>query len=232
MAPQYAAAQVTIMLELAVYNQAGKKIDSLKIDEAQLGGEVRPALLKQAYVRMHAHQRQGSARTKSKGMIAGSTKKLYRQKGTGNARMGPKRTNLRKGGGVAFAKTRTRDAFRQDMPRKMRRLANRNALLAKLVDDEVKVIDALAFKEPKTSAMRAILDALGVNRTCLVALDGGNRNGLLSARNLEDVSVLRIDQLNVFDLLNHRYLVVDRQSLLAFIDGSAFENASAEKEAA
>jgi large subunit ribosomal protein L4 len=220
------------MIELAVYNKAGKKIDSLKIDEATLGGEVRPALLKQAYVRQHAHQRQGSARSRSKGMVAGSTKKLYRQKGTGNARMGQKRTNIRKGGGVAFAKTRTRDAFRQEMPKKMRRLANRNALLAKLVDDEVKVIDAFAFKEPKTGAMRDILDALGVNRTCLIALDAGNRNGLLSARNLADVSVLRVDQLNVFDLLNHRYLVLDRASLLAFIDGTAGKTASAGKEAA
>jgi large subunit ribosomal protein L4 len=220
------------MIELAVYNQAGKKIDSLKIDETLLGGEVRPALLKQAYVRLHAHQRQGSSRTRSKGMVAGSTKKLYRQKGTGNARMGPKRTNIRKGGGVAFAKTRTRDAFRQDMPRKMRRLANRNALLAKLVDDEVKVIDTLAFKEPRTGAMRAILDALGVNRTCLVALDGGNRNALLSARNLADVSVLRIDQLNVFDLLNHRFLVVDKASLQAFIQSPISSTRSSAKEAA
>ncbi len=210
------------MLELAVYNQAGKKIDSLQIDEATLGGEVRPALLKQAYVRQHAHQRQGSARTRSKGMIEGSTKKLYRQKGTGNARMGPKRTNLRKGGGVAFAKTRTRDAFRPDMPKKMRRLANRNALLAKLVDDEVKIIDNLSFKEPKSAKMRALLNAVGVNRTCLIALEAGNRNGVLSARNLDEVSVLRVDQLNVFDLLNHRFLVVDKASLLAFIDGSVF----------
>ena len=220
------------MIELNVYNKAGKKVDSLTIDEAQLGGEVRPALLKQAYVRFHMHQRQGSARTKSKGMVAGSTKKMYRQKGTGNARMGQKRTNIRKGGGVAFAKTRGREAFRQDMPKKMRQLANRNALLAKLVDDEVKVIDGLAFKEPKTSAMREILDAVGVDRTCLVALDAGNRNGMLSARNLEDVSVLRIDQLNVFDLLNHRYLVVDKAALLSFIDGSAFGIAATEKEAA
>jgi large subunit ribosomal protein L4 len=220
------------MIELNVYNKAGKKVDSLTIDEAQLGGEVRPALLKQAYVRFHAHQRQGSARTKSKGMVAGSTKKLYRQKGTGNARMGQKRTNIRKGGGVAFAKTRTRDAFRQAMPRKMRQLANRNALLAKLVDDEVKVIDSIAFKEPKTNAMRAILDALGVDRTCLVALDAENRNGMLSARNLEDVSVLRVDQLNVFDLLNHRYLVVDKAALLAFIDGGKAKTGAKSKEAA
>jgi len=220
------------MIELDIYNSSGKKVDSLKIDESSLGGEVRPALLKQAYVRLHANQRQGSARTKSRGMIEGSTKKMYKQKGTGNARMGAKRTNLRKGGGVAFAKTKEREAFRLDMPKKMRRLANRNALLAKLVDREVKCFDSLTFKEPKTQGMRAALDAVGVDRTCLIALDPGNRNAALSARNLDGVTTVRIEQLNAFDLLNHRYLVVDKASLQAFLDGSAWAGEHAGKEAA
>jgi large subunit ribosomal protein L4 len=157
-------------------------------------------------------------------MIEGSTKKIYRQKGTGNARMGAKRTNIRKGGGVAFAKTKPREAFRLDMPRRMRRLANRNALLAKLVDDEVKVIDRLDFNEPKSRQMRSVLDAVGVDRTCLVALDRANRNGALSARNLADVSTIRAEQLNAFALLNHRYLVIDRASFAAFVDGSIWKN--------
>jgi large subunit ribosomal protein L4 len=220
------------MIELDIYNSSGKKVDTLKIDESSLGGEVRPALLKQAYVRLHANQRQGSARTKSRGMIEGSTKKMYKQKGTGNARMGAKRTNLRKGGGVAFAKTKEREAFRLDMPKKMRRLANRNALLAKLVDREVKCLDALSFKEPKTQGMRAVLDAVGVDRTCLIALDPGNRNAALSARNLDGVTTVRIEQLNAFDLLNHRYLVVDKASLQAFLDGGAWAGERAGKEAA
>ena len=87
-----------------------------------LGGEVRPALLKQAFVMFHANTRQGSARTKSRGMVEGSTRKLYKQKALGNARMGAARTVIRKGGGVA-AKTRTREDFRQTMPKKMRQLA-------------------------------------------------------------------------------------------------------------
>lgn len=218
------------MIELAVYNQTGKQVGTLPIDETLLGGEVRPALLKQAYVRLHANQRQGSARTKNRSRIEGSTKKIYRQKGTGNARMGAKRTNLRKGGGVAFAKLKEREEYRLDMPRKMRRLANRNALLAKLVDGEVKCIDQLAFAEPKTRAFKSVLDAVGVDRTCLVALDPANVNALKSARNLEGVSTVRIQQLNAFDLLNHRYLVVDKASLQAFLDGSAWNGD--DKEAA
>lgn len=220
------------MIELPIYNQKGKKVDTLAIDEAQLGTEVRPVLLKQAYVMFHANRRQGSARTKSRGMVEGSTRKLYRQKGTGNARAGARRTVVRKGGGVAFAKTRTREAFRQRMPKKMRRLANRNALLAKLVDSEVKCVDTLDFKSPKTTDFRKMLESLGVNRTCLVALETGNRNAALSARNLEDVDTIRIEQLNAFELLNHRFLVVEREALESFLNGTAGQQSGDGKEAA
>lgn len=208
------------MIELPVYNRTGKKVGTLDIDEASLGGEVRPALLKQAYVMFHANTRQGSARTRSRSGVAGSTRKIYRQKGTGNARMGARRSNLRRGGGVTFAKTKKREAFRQTMPRKMRRLANRNALLAKLADDEVKCIDDLTFEAPRTRDMQALLRAVGVDRTCLVALDRANQNAALSARNLPRVDTMAVEQLNAFELLNHRYLVVDKASLQAFVDGS------------
>jgi large subunit ribosomal protein L4 len=208
------------MIELPVYNHEGKQVETLAIDEAQLGSEVRPILLKQAYVMFHANRRQGSARTKSRGMIEGSTKKLYRQKGTGNARMGTRRTVVRKGGGVAFAKSKTGEQFRKDMPKKMRRLANRNALLAKLVDSEVKCVDTLHVDTPRTRVIRDLLANLGVDRTCLVALDNANRNAALSARNLPNVNTIRVDQLNAFELLNHRYLVVDKASLEAFINGT------------
>ncbi|MHC4948517.1 MAG: 50S ribosomal protein L4 [Planctomycetota bacterium] len=209
------------MIELPIYDRNGKQVDTLAIDEAQLGGEVRPVLLKQAYVMFHANRRQGSARSRSRGMVDGSTRKLYRQKGTGNARVGARRTVIRKGGGVAFAKTKEREAYRLGMPKKMRRLANRNALLAKLVDQEVKCFDDLTFKTPKTRDLRSMLDAVGVDRTCLVALENANRNAALSARNLAHVDTIRVEQLNAFELLNHRYLVVDRSSLEAFLAGRA-----------
>lgn len=215
------------MIKLPVYDKKGKQVDTIDIDEAQLGREVRPQLLKQAYVMFHANRRQGSARTKGRSDVEGSTRKLYRQKGTGNARVGPRRTNVRRGGGVAFAKDKPREAFRQRMPVKMRRLANRNALLAKLVDDEVKCFSDLSFERPRTQDLRALLDAVGVNRTCLVALDPANRNAALSARNLPEVDSIRIAQLNAFDLLNHRFLVTDKASLQAFLDGSAWASGAA-----
>lgn len=210
------------MIDLPIYNAEGKQVDVLKIDETLLGGEVRHALLKQAYVVTHGNQRQGSARTKSRGSVHGSTRKLYKQKGTGNARVGAARVPNRKGGGVTFAKTRTREDFRTALTKKMRRLANRNALLAKLVDNEVKCIDTLSFKEPATKAMATLLQKVGVDRTALVAVAPDNRNAMLSARNICGVGVRRIEQLNAFDLLNHRYLVVDKSSLQSFLDGSCF----------
>ena len=217
------------MIELPIYDKKGKQVDTLNIDEAMLGSEVRPTLLKQAYVMFHSNRRQGSARTKSRGMVEGSTRKIYKQKGTGNARMGQVRSNIRKGGGVTFAKTRTHEHFRKDMPKKMRQLANRNALLAKLVDGEVKCIVDLDFAKPKTTDFKAILDAVGIDRSCLVAVDSENRNAAVSARNIEHVDTIRVDQLNVFELLNHRYLVVDKASMEAFLDGSAWKK---EEEAA
>lgn len=210
------------MIQLPIYDKKGKQVETLPIDEAMLGREVRPQLLKQAYVMFHANRRQGSARTRNRSRVEGSTRKLFRQKGTGNARMGPSRTNIRRGGGVAFAKLKTHQEFRLRMPKKMRRLANRNALLAKILDDEVKCFVNLAFNAPKTRDLRAVLDAVGIDRTCLLALAGANRNAALSARNLPHVDTLRIEQLNAFELLNHRYLVVDKASLQAFLDGSAW----------
>ena len=212
------------MIKLPIYDNKGKQVETLDIDEAQLGTEVRPLLLKQAYVMFHANRRQGSARTRGRGDVVGSTRKLYRQKGTGNARAGSIRTNIRRGGGVAFAKTKKREEFRLRMPRKMRQLANRNALLAKLIDDEVKCFTELKFEVPRTAQLKSQLDAVGINRTCLLAVKSDNRNAALSARNLPDVDAIRIPQLNAFDLLNHRFLVTDKASLEAFLDGSAWDD--------
>lgn len=207
-------------MEIPVLNQSGSEVGTVTIDEQELGGVVNPALIKQAYVRYHANTRQGSARTRGRGEIDGSTKKLFRQKGTGNARMGPKRTPIRKGGGVAFAKRKTRESYRLDMPVKMRRKANRNALLAKLIDNEVKVIDDLSFDTPKTKPFKQLLDTLGIDRTCLVALAPDNANARSSARNLESVTVTNARQLTCFEMLNHRYLVIAKSDLEAWLEAS------------
>ena len=218
------------MISLPIYDKTGKQVDTLSIDEQSLGGTVRFALLKQAYVITHGNQRQGSARTKSRGSVEGSTRKLYKQKGTGNARVVASRVPNRKGGGVAFAKTRTREDFRTSLSKTSRRLANRNALLAKLVDGEVKCFADLNFAAPKTAEFSAMLSSVGINRTCLVAVDPKNRNAMRSARNIEGVDVCRIEQLNAFELLNHRYLVVDKAALQSFLDSTCWKCCSCDCE--
>jgi large subunit ribosomal protein L4 len=203
-------------LTIPVHNEQGQQVDQLQVDSALLGGEVRPGLLKQAYVRYHANLRQGSAATKSRGQVEGSTRKLYKQKGTGNARRGSIRSNILKGGGHAKAK-RPR-SWRQDMPEKMRRLANRNAVLAKVVDGQLKLVDRLVFEKPSTKRFSGMLTALKVDRSCLVALGSTQGHEARSAGNLDQVKISRIDQLNVFDLLNHRYVVADKATFSAWLD--------------
>jgi large subunit ribosomal protein L4 len=209
-------------MDVPVYNMKGSQVGQLAIDEQELGGEVNAALLKQAYVRYHANLRQGSARTKNRREVEGSTRKLYRQKGTGNARHGDKKANLFKGGGHGHSKKRTREDFRLDMPKKMRRKANRNALLAKLVDNEVRIIDTFKMGAPKSKEFAAFLEAIKVDRSALVALpiEGETAaNARLSARNVEGVTLCRADQLNCFDLLNHRYLVIGKGELESWLKG-------------
>ncbi|MBL0920950.1 MAG: 50S ribosomal protein L4 [Phycisphaerales bacterium] len=208
-------------MEVPVLNKEGKKVGVLAIDEQSLGGSVNASLIKQAYVRYHANRRQGSARTKSRGMVEGSTRKLYRQKGTGNARVGPARVPNRKGGGVAFAKVKTREEYRLDMPVKMRRLANRNALLAKLIDDEVKVVDDLAFKAAKTKDVKGLLEACKINRSCLLVVGEKTANAALGARNLEDVSTVPVAEMTCFEMLNHRFLVISKADLEAWLAGAS-----------
>ncbi len=206
-------------MDVPVYNMTGRQVATIAVDEESLGGTVNPALIKQAFVRYHANKRQGSARTKSRGMVEGSTRKLYKQKGTGRARMGTIRTPIRRGGGVTFAKTRSRESYHQDMPVKMRRKANRNALLAKLIDGEVRVLDGMSFGEPKTRAFEQLLEAIKIDRSCLVAIDPANKNARLSARNVESVDTIPPAQLTCYEMLNHRYLVIAREDLEAWLAG-------------
>jgi len=221
-------------MEVPVYNMKGSQVGSLKIDESALGGEINPALIKQAYVRYHTNTRQGSARTRNRHEVEGSTRKIYKQKGTGNARHGDKKSNLFKGGGHGHSKKRTREDFRPDMPKKMRRKANRSAFLAKLLDNEVRIIDSLGMPEPKTKAFREFLEAIKVDNSAVVALNGGNdqaNNVLLSGRNVDGVTLVQSDQINVFNMLNHRYLVIGKAELEAWLNGPSSQTGKSAKTA-
>jgi large subunit ribosomal protein L4 len=209
-------------MEVPVYNMQGTQVAQLKIDEAALGGKVNPALVKQAYVMYHANTRQGSSKTKNRHEVEGSTRKIYKQKGTGNARHGDRKVNIFKGGGHGHSKKRVREDWRLTMPVKMRRKANRNALLAKLMDNEVRVIDSIAFEQPKTKAFQDFLTNIKVDRSALIALpmtSTASNNAVLSGRNVEDVTIVRCDQINAFNMLNHRYLVITKAELEAWLVG-------------
>jgi len=204
------------MIELTVYNSSGQQVDTLRVDEAVLGGCVRYALLKQALVRDHANKRVGTVATKNRGIVAGSTRKVYRQKGTGNARMGTRRTGKRVGGGMIFAKT-PRD-FSQRMPRKQRLLARDSAVLAKLRSNSVVVVEGLAFEKPHTKDFAGILKNLKIERSCLVAVNGYDENVYRSARNIRKVDVLPVADLNAADILNHRQMLFTKDALTSFLD--------------
>jgi len=207
------------MIELTVYNGSGKEVDKISVDETVLGGAVRYALLKQAVVRHQANQRVGTVKTRGRGEVAGSDKKLYRQKGTGNARVGNRRTGIRVGGGMIFGKV-PRD-LSQRMPRKQRRLARDSAVLAKLRKNAVVVVDGLAFDKPKTKDFAGVLKNLKIDRSCLVAIAERDENVYKSVRNVPKVAVLPVADLNAGDICTHQRMLFTKDALVAFMNRKA-----------
>jgi len=203
------------MIDLAVYNIDGQEVDSLKIDESALGGLVRYPLLKQAIVMYQANKRVGTAATKGRSMGVGSGRKLFRQKGTGFARAGNRRTGKRVGGGVTFAKV-VRN-FRKRMPKKQRRLARDSAILAKLLSNNVVVVDALNFEKPHTNDFVNILSNLKIERSCLVTISSVDANVYKSAKNIQRVSVMPVAQLNAGDICNHSKMLITCEALLSLL---------------
>jgi large subunit ribosomal protein L4 len=200
------------MIEIPVFDKTGEEKSSMQLDEQKLGGKVHMKLLKQAVMMYRANLRQGTVKTKSRNEVAGSTRKLYAQKHTGNARMGMNRTPARRGGGRAFG-PKPRD-FGWQMPKKARRLATRSALLAKLGDGEVKVVESLALDQIKTKQVARLLQSLKTDGSCLMVTNEYNRNLLISARNVPRTSVASAGELNAYDILRHRWLVVERDALV------------------
>jgi large subunit ribosomal protein L4 len=199
------------MIEVPVYNQSGQEIEKFQVDEAKLGGEVRRNLLKQAIVYYHANQRQGTVRTQARGEVAGSTRKMFRQKGTGNARTGGIRNPIKKGGGHAKQK-RPKD-WRQGLPKKARQLATKSAILSKIQSNEIRVLNEIKLDQPKTRNVAAIYKALGLDRSVLLAIHGRDEVLEKSARNLHRTTLTTVSQLNVWDILRNRTLLVTKAGL-------------------
>ncbi len=178
----------------------------LELDPEVFGVPLNRAVVHQALVYQRANARVGTASTKTRGEVAGSTRKLYRQKHTGWARAGSIRSPIRRHGGIVFGpKPRS---YRQRLPKKMRRLAIRCLLSAKLADGELKVVDKLELEQPRTKEMLKILQALQLDSSTLIALAPPNVNVALSTRNLERVKTIPAQLINVVDLLSHRFLLL------------------------
>ena len=193
-------------MQVSVYSTEGQVIDQIELDESIFHVPMNQAVVHQALVAQRANARLGTASTKSRGEVSGSTRKLSRQKHTGRARVGSIRSPTRRGGGVAFG-PRPR-SYRQRLPKKMRRLALRCLLSAKVADGELKVINSFGLDKPKTKEMGHILEALEARFSALLVTAEADANVYRSARNLEKVKTLPADLLNVVDLSSYRALIM------------------------
>ena len=193
-------------MQVSVYNQAGKVVDHIEISESVFGVPFNESVVHQAMLRQQANARQGTASTKTRSEVRGSTRKLFKQKGTGNARAGSIKSGLRPGGGIFFG-PKPRD-YRQAMPKKMRQLAIRCVLSAKARDKELVILEGLSFDQPRTKEMVKILEALEVESSALIVTDSPEANMVKSARNISGVKTTPADLLNVVDILSHKMLLM------------------------
>jgi large subunit ribosomal protein L4 len=207
---------VTSPLTLNVYNVDGQPVGTVQLDPAELGGKINKQLLHDVVLMHLANQRAGTHSTLRRGEVAGSTKKLFRQKGTGNARVGTRRTNKRRGGGTAKG-PKPRD-YEYHLPKKAVRAATRMAVLSKLHDQETIVIEELKLPEIKTSRMAEILGNLGLSGiTALVGIGGAevdaDQKVYLSGRNIRGLEVYPASQFNAYTVLRPKRLVLTKAAL-------------------
>jgi len=193
-------------VQVPVYSLNGEVIKHIEVSDRVFAAPFNQAVVHQAMVRQQANARQGTASTKTRSEVSGSGRKLYRQKHTGLARAGSRRSPLRRGGGIAFGpKPRS---YRQAMSKKMRQLALRCVLSAKARDGELMVVEQLKFDEPKTKDMVRILAALGVDSSALIVTREPEAKVVKSARNLPGIRTLPASLLNVVDILSYKALLM------------------------
>lgn len=200
------------MASIDVKNVNGEAAGAVEVDSGFLESKVTPQLLRDAYVMYESSRRQGTVKIKTKGEISGSKKKMFRQKGTGNARMGQKRTPVRIGGGNAFGKNPKDWSFR--LPRKALRVATRMALVDKLKSGQVVVVEQFKQEKPKTKEVARLLRKLAIGeRSCLIVVSDYDRVLWLSARNIPRLRLTTSACLNSYELLRHRVVVMTRDAL-------------------
>ena len=211
------------MLSLPVYNISGAQVGTFEVDESVLGGKVRRRLLHDAIVMYEANQRQGTAKAKTRAEVHGTTKKPFKQKGTGNARAGSKKSPIWRGGGVVFPPL-PRD-YRINMPKKAKKAALKSALLSKIIDQEAIVLDQLQLETPKTKQVVELLRNLKVAGSCLLAIEQHSPAVWKSARNIEKLLTKVAADVNAYDLLQRQRLIITKAAIEGLIDSLKSEKA-------
>ena len=226
--------ELTDKISVPVVSKTGEIVGSVEIDPAEFGGKISRHLLHEAVLMFRANQRAGTHSTLRRGQVAGSTKKIFKQKGTGNARAGSKRTNKRVGGGTAKG-PKPRD-YEYHLPKKAVRAATRMAILSKLADGEAYIVEDLTMASPKTKDMATVLKAIKVGKkivktitngveqnvekdvslfdtTVLIGTEANDTNVYKSGRNIEGVKVLPAAEFNAYTVLKQKRLLLTRGAL-------------------
>jgi len=193
-------------VQVPVYNLSGEVVRQIEVSDRVFAVPFNEGVVHQVLVGLRANARQGTSSTKTRGTVHGSTRKLFRQKGTGYARAGSKKSPIRRGGGITFGPHPR--SYRQDIPRKMRRLAIKCVLSAKARDEELKILDEFNFTEPKTKKMIEALSALGIASSALIVTPVPEENVIKSARNLQKIKTMPANILNIVDILSHNTLLM------------------------
>jgi large subunit ribosomal protein L4 len=235
--------EVSGPITVKVVNKAGAEVGTVSIDPAEFGGTINRQLLHDVVLMYRANARAGTHSTLRRGQVAGSTKKLFRQKGTGNARAGTKRTNKRRGGGTAKG-PKPRD-YEYHLPKKAVKAATRMAILSKFLDKEAVILDDLAIAAPKTKDVVNVLKAIKVGKkatekgevdvtlndtTVLIGTETLDTNIYKSARNLDGVKVLPAAEFNCYTVLKQKRLVLTRAALESLRNPPKPEAATAKAE--
>ncbi len=193
------------MAAVDVLNSAGEKVSEAQLSEEIFNIPIKTSVLHQVVRSQLVAKREGTAAVKTRGMVKGSTKKLFRQKGTGNARAGSVKSPLRKGGGVIFGPSQRSYAIK--VPKKVKKLALKMALSSKAEDKNIFVIDDFKLEAIKTKEFASVLNSLNLTDILIVS-DAEDTNLDMSSRNIPDVKVIKTEGLNVYDILKYQNLLL------------------------
>ena len=202
----------THMAVIAIHNLEGKKIEDLSVSDAVFGVASNDELLHQVFMVISGNQRDSIAHTKGKGEVAGSGKKPFKQKGTGNARQGQKRNPIMKGGGISFGPTKDRN-FKRDLNKKMKQKAVRISISEKLRSGTLIAVDTLKIEKPKTKTFVQALKKLNIKGKALISFSDQEKDMVMAVRNIEKIKNTPTKDINVMDLLNNKYLIISKQSI-------------------